>query len=266
MLGTKPKSDLADAMALQTDQVSPLALRTTALLLGLTGDTPDQVSALALLSRWDGGEQIDSAAAAFFEIWSQRHLCRATVAAAVPATAHPAFANPALGAVVTALANPGPLLGSHPETTRRAILLSSLGNAWAETARLLGFNPARWRWGDLHAARFAPAVAPLAGAPLRAQLEMAPLQVGGSASTPMATGMGGAGFDVTSGASVRMVLDVGEWNNSMFVNTPGQSGNPFSAHYRDLYPLWAAGQYVPLVFSPAAVEREAESIINFTPS
>lgn len=82
----------------------------------------------------------------------------------------------------------------------------------------------------------------------------------------MATGMGGAGFDVTSGASVRMVLDVGEWDNSMFVNTPGQSGNPFSAHYRDLYPLWAAGQYVPLVFSPAAVEREAESIINFTPS
>ena len=52
----------------------------------------------------------------------------------------------------------------------------------------------------------------------------------------------------------------------MFINTPGQSGNPFSAHYRDLYPLWAAGQYVPLVFSPAAVEREAESIVSFTPS
>ena len=266
VLGAKPKSDLADAMALQTDQVSPLALRTTALLHGLTGDTPGQIAALALLSRWDGGEQIDSAAAALFEVWSQRHLRRATVAAAVPATAQPAFTNPALGAVVTALADPGPLLGSHPEATRLAILLGSLGDAWAETARLLGSDPARWRWGDLHVARFAPAVAAVAGAPLRAQLEMAPLQVGGSASTPMATGMGGTGFDVTSGASVRMVLDVGEWDNSMFVNTPGQSGDPFSAHYRDLYPLWAAGQYVPLVFSPAAVEREAESIVSFTPS
>jgi penicillin amidase len=100
---------------------------------------------------------------------------------------------------------------------------------------------------------------------LHAQLDVAPLQVGGSASTPMATGMRADSFDVTSGASVRMVLDVGEWDNSMFINTPGQSGDPFSAHYRDLYPLWAAGEYVPLVFSPAAVEREAESIVAFTP-
>lgn len=266
VLSAKPKFDLADAMALQTDQISPLALRTTALLHGLAGENADQIAALAILSNWDGDERIDSAAAALFEVWSQRHLRRATVAATVPAKAQSAFTNPALGAVVTVLADPGQLLGSHPAATRQAILLSSLGDAWTETARLLGPDPARWRWGDLHVARFSPAVAALASPALHAQLDVAPLQVGGSASTPMATGMRTDSFDVASGASVRMVLDVGEWDNSMFINTPGQSGDPFSAHYRDLYPLWAAGQYVPLVFSPAAVEREAESIVTFTPS
>jgi penicillin G amidase len=265
VLGSKPKLDLADSMALQTDQTSMLAQRTVALLQGLSGESAEQRGALALLSEWNGEERIDSAAAAFFEVWTQRHLRAAVVAAAVPAAAQPAFAGPGLNAVVTVLAQPGKLLGADPAAMRKAILLNSLATAWAETTKLLGPDPTRWRWGDLHLARFSPAAAAIAGPALRRQLEMAPLQVGGSGSTPMATGMRGNGFDVASGASVRIVLDVGAWDNSVFINTPGQSGDPFSAHYRDLYPLWAAGRYAPLLFSRAAVEQNAESITRFTP-
>ena len=58
-----------------------------------------------------------------------------------------------------------------------------------------------------------------------------------------------------AGASVRLVMDVGAWDNSVAMNTPGQSDDPMSAHYRDLFPLWAQGSYVPLRFSRAAVER-----------
>ncbi len=266
VLGAKAKLDLADSMALQTDQTSLLAQRTVALLQGLSGETVEQRGALALLGGWNGEERIDSAAAALFEVWTQRHLRAAVVAAAVPAAARPAFTAPGLDAVVTVLAQPARLLGPDPAAMRKAILLTSLGSAWAETTGLLGADPARWRWGDLHLARFSPATAAIAGPALRRQLEMAPLQIGGSGSTPMATGMRGGSFDVASGASVRMVLDVGAWDNSVFINAPGQSGDPFSAHYRDLYPLWAAGRYAPLLFSRAAVERNAESITNFTPA
>jgi penicillin amidase len=265
VLGAKPRLDPVDSMALQTDQTSPLALRTTALLKGLVGNDASQTSALALLSGWDGRESIDSAAAALFEIWTQRHLRAATVAAAVPAAARPAFTSPAIGAVVSVLADPGTLLGPDPETTRRQILLGSLGTAWAEATKLLGPDPARWRWGDLHLARFTPATAAIAPTALRRQLEMPPLQVGGSGSTPMATSMRGNSFDVAAGASVRLVIDVGDWDNSVFINTPGQSGDPFNAHYRDLYPLWADGRYAPLLFSREAVARNAESITDFTP-
>jgi penicillin G amidase len=38
-----------------------------------------------------------------------------------------------------------------------------------------------------------------------------------------------------------------------------------SAHYRDLFPLWADGTYVPLRFSRAAVEGDAETIIHLVP-
>ena len=69
-----------------------------------------------------------------------------------------------------------------------------------------------------------------------------------------------------AGASVRMVLDVGQWDNSMVINAPGQSDDPDSGHYRDLLPLWASGRYVPLLFSRSAVEQAAEEIIDLTPA
>jgi penicillin amidase len=52
----------------------------------------------------------------------------------------------------------------------------------------------------------------------------------------------------------------------MAINTPGQSGDPASAHYRDLFPLWAAGSYVPLRFSRAAIEADAETVMGLTPA
>ncbi len=57
-------------------------------------------------------------------------------------------------------------------------------------------------------------------------------------------------FAVTNGASFRMVLDVGDWDESRVINTPGQSGDPESPHYGDLFSLWAEGRHVPLAPHP----------------
>jgi penicillin amidase len=52
----------------------------------------------------------------------------------------------------------------------------------------------------------------------------------------------------------------------MAINTPGQSADPASPHYRDLFPLWAAGAYVPLDFSRAAIDRDAELVLSLSPA
>ena len=69
--------------------------------------------------------------------------------------------------------------------------------------------------------------------------------------------MDGTDFRVTAGASFRMVADVGNWDESRVVNAPGQSGNPASPHYYDLAPLWAKGDYAPLLYSREAVDGAA---------
>jgi len=61
------------------------------------------------------------------------------------------------------------------------------------------------------------------------------------------------------------VLAVGNWDASRTLNAPGQSGDPFSPHYRDLALLWATGQYVPLLYSRGVVENAASEVIELVP-
>jgi penicillin amidase len=140
-----------------------------------------------------------------------------------------------------------------------------LQSALAELNQRLGPDMKTWTWGRLHHAIFEPAVAVLADSELRAQMSVGPLQTPGSSSTPRAQSYRASDFSVIAGASVRLVMDVGAWDNSVAINTPGQSDDPMSAHYRDLFPMWAQGSYVPLRFSRAAVDRDAEELIHLSP-
>jgi penicillin amidase len=260
VIGSKPKFSLTDAMALQNDPTSPMARRAVALLQGLAGRDANERGALALLGNWNGHEGPDSAAAALYEIWAARHLAASAVKAIVPEAARRNFGRTSIGNILPVLED-GKLLGPDSAALRAEILLGSLGLAFAETARLLGPDPATWRWGALHRADFQPAL-PIAGRD--AERRVGPVPIGGSGSTPMAMGTG-PDFRVVSGASVRVVMDVGAWDNSMAINTPGQSGDPSSPHYRDLFARWATGNYVPFVWSRPRVLQEAERIINVIP-
>ena len=82
---------------------------------------------------------------------------------------------------------------------------------------------------------------------------------------PHATTYRKSDFRLTAGASFRMVHDVGNWDASRTINTPGQSGDPVSGRFRDLPSLWATGQYVPLLFSGPAVEAAAGEVIRLAP-
>ena len=68
-----------------------------------------------------------------------------------------------------------------------------------------------------------------------------------------------SGWAVSGGASYLQVIDVGAWDNSLMLNFPGQSNDPRSPHYRDLYAPWIRGEMKPMLFSRAAVDAHATS-------
>jgi penicillin amidase len=66
-------------------------------------------------------------------------------------------------------------------------------------------------------------------------------------------------------ASLRFVVEVGDWENASFVLPGGQSGNPFSRHYDDLLPLWRRGEGVPIAWSPEAVAAATVTTLRLQP-
>ena len=263
LLATKTKMTLADSMAIQTDAVSAQSRRAVALLASLSSPDAALTQALKLLEGWNHEESTGSAAAAIYEVWATKHLGKTTVAKAAPEAAR-LIDNGQLQAVIEYLEHPDGALGADPAAARDAILLESLKSALAELNQRLGPDMTTWSWGRLHRATFEPAVAVLADPELRAQMSVGPLQTPGSSSTPRAQAYRPSDFSVIAGASVRLVMDVGAWDNSVAMNTPGQSDDPLSAHYRDLFPMWAQGSYVPLRFSRAAVDGDAEDVIHLS--
>jgi penicillin amidase len=259
VLGAQPRGTIADSMALQMDVFCHAALRGVALLRGLSSPDKRIAQALALLAAWDGHETKDSAAAAIAEVWLNKHLAPATAARVM---------TPAAAAIVaygTPRAVVGYLEAEDVGGARDEILLESLAAALDDIAARLGADMAAWRWGDLHHAHFVPPAAHLADPDLRARMSHGPVALPGSAFTPAAATYRMTDFAVTNGASFRMVLDVGDWDESRVINSPGQSGDPDSPHYSDLFPLWAEGRYVPLLFTRAAVVKAAKRVITLTP-
>jgi acyl-homoserine lactone acylase PvdQ len=73
------------------------------------------------------------------------------------------------------------------------------------------------------------------------------------------------GADPVRGRDELLVRSLTEWDNSLGLNNPGQSGNPASPHYRDLFELWARGQYFPIFFSRSKIESVTEEKLTLVP-
>ena len=87
--------------------------------------------------------------------------------------------------------------------------------------------------------------------------DLGPVNRPGDDDTVNATGYGEDSFRQVAGASYREIMDLSDWDHSVAVNAPGESGQAGSAHYADLLPLWSEGRYFPLSFSRQTVEKYA---------
>jgi penicillin amidase len=263
VLTGQPKHGLADSVALQHDTLSTPARELIALLppRGSAGAEPS----IAMLRGWDARLDADSGPAALFEmLW--RELETRMLAAIVPQRARALVTEIAPSVLLRLLARPDSGLGADPIAARDRIFDQALAAAWNGARRALGPDPAKWRWGTLHQVRI---VHPLSRIPAIAAA-FPPIEgegSGGDSYTVMARWIRNApGWTVTGGASYLQVVDVGAWDNSLMLNLPGQSNDPRSPHYRDLYLPWTRGEMQPMLFSRAAVDARAVARTSLRPA
>jgi penicillin amidase len=262
-LGRPGPFTVEDLRALQCDTLSLPALRLMRLLEPPVGKDPAPVaSALRLLLAWDAKVDADSAAAALFEVWFHRHLRPAVVAALLPRPARSYAGDGDMTRVLEALERPDARLGGD----RRKLLRETLGAAWEDVRARLGGDHTQWKWGNLLQARFTHALSARATASERAKLDAGPARRGGSRETVGRSGFRGGDLRLELGASVKLILDTGDWDRSLATNAPGQSGDPDDPHYKDLLDDWAADRYFPLLHSRKAILKATTRIINLEPA
>ena len=265
VLGALPKVSLEDSERLQNDILSIPARRLMVLLVPLASDDEKTRRALAFLRGWDARLRADSPQAALEEIWQLRHLRKAYREAVLSPEAAAALSTTDMNVMLAGLETPDTRFGEKPVAQRDRLLLSTLKSAWEEMEKLQGPEPAFWQWGKFHFNLNEHPFASIVDDAMRARINVGPIAKNGSEFTPNQSLTRTTDFRQMNGPSVRIVLDVGNWDNSRAVNHPGQSGDPESPHYRDLAPLWSDGKYFPLLYSRKAVERVTERVIRLLP-
>jgi penicillin amidase len=137
---------------------------------------------------------------------------------------------------------------------------AALDAALDELQTLQGPDPAAWQWGRAHQARAEhrpfSKVKPLARFfELRAPVGGDTYTVNVARVNLRADGVTGEHYLDEHGPSLRALYDLGDRGRSRFMHSSGQSGLPWSAHYRDLLPRWVQVQDVPVwpQGAPAAV-------------
>ena len=267
VLNPLEKISLEHSMELQNDVTSVPARRLVRLLSPLRSDDEKAAAALELLRGWDAVEHADSAQAALFEVWVSRYLGSAFVDAILPGRAAAVIRTPDMAVMLDALEKPDARFGKEgpPVQRRDQLLLTTLRSAYLETEKLLGPDPKVWQWGTLHHSLPAHPLGEAVDADVRARLQPAPLPKSGGPFTPNQSGYRASDFQQTSGPSFRIVLDVGNWDNSRAVNYPGQSGNPDDPHYLNMREMWLRGEYFPLLYTRDAVDKATERRIVLMP-
>ncbi|MDQ3068621.1 MAG: penicillin acylase family protein [Acidobacteriota bacterium] len=268
MIEREPALALADVARMQQDVVSlqPRALRA---LLFDRAEPRDATGAAALakLKAWDGSMARGSAEGVLYK----RYYAE-TAAAMLRDDLGPGLwqdylaATASLSRAMHRFAARGGADGWCDDIelpgrqTCGAMLGEALSRAIEGIAREQGCRLQAWRWDRANSVRFAHA--PMDAVPLLRPIFSRTLARPGDQYT---VNPSMAVRDQMLVASYRQILDVGDWDRSMFVIPMGQSGHPLSAHYADLLPLWNEGRYVPMAFTDGAVRAAAWHTLTLRP-
>ena len=249
-----------DMMAQQHDELSVVARNLVPLLfLAEPEDSPE----LRLLADWDFVLDKSSTAATVY--WHfERRVSAAMRELLIPEAARNLLRRVNKKRMLDHLLAPDGRFGEDPIEGRDDLLLQAFADGVDDVVARLGADPANWRYGQdaMKHVHITHTMADAVDEETRALLEVGPWPRGGYESTVNNTG---GGENQGSGGSFRVILDPSNWDNSVATSTPGQSGDPMSPHYRDLFELWVRHQYFPLAYTRAKVESVTESRVMLTP-
>lgn len=260
----------ADLAAIQFDSRSLLADTYIPLLAGLNSSDPQIQAALDILNAWNRQERRDETGPTIFEIFLLKLYEDILVDELGPENVATLQQQNNIFLHKIAHEPDSPWwdnVNTSAKETREDILLQALADALAWLAENQGGEMASWTWGSLHQAPFISSPLGESGiGPVESLVNRGPFPADGGNSLVNAVG-----WDPKEPAlvdwhpSMRMLVDMSNFDASQMVIPTGQSGHPGNPHYDDQIELWLNGEYHPMRWSETAVQSAAAEILILKP-
>ena len=261
-----------DHRSIPWQELSPIALNPA-----LGQRDADARRAQQMLAAWDGEVAPDSVAATLFEFWLSA-MIRRVVRAKAPRSApfvlgkgdtallpYNLVLTRRVGHLVSLLhRQPAGWFG--PAVTWDDVVAATLAGALQQLEAQLGPPGRRWQWGRVRPMTLRH---PFSDKPPVDRLfDIGPVWAGGDATTIPQAGvdLADTAANPTSAATMRLVVDVGNWDASRYVVLGGQSGNPFSPHYDDHVGAWERGEGFPIPWTHEKARAVSVTTLELEPS
>ncbi len=281
LLQSKPRFTLRDFQRFQTDVYSGLAEQLTPWFVLAEGTNQLERRVVNELDGWNLRMEVDSFPAAAFEVM-RLHLLDIVLSDTLGPLASQ-FKGRTISDIFAASpfsGHTGPFLVKllenetswwYGETdageprTRDAVLNLALQRTATTLYEMIGKDPRKWAWGKVHQVEFNHPFG--RGRVLHWLFNRGQYPIGGNDHTVWMTanelslpfGL------VTTTATYRQVVQVGDWDRSTSILSTGQSGQPGSPHYADHIDMWREGEQHPMLWTRAAVDAQAEATLTLRP-
>jgi penicillin amidase len=151
---------------------------------------------------------------------------------------------------------------------RSDILVPAFKRAVAYLISQQGNDPTAWRWGKLHSLHLSHffGAKKAIGSFVNLEADM----VGGGLDSVWKShfdlGNPEKPFAAMAGPVYRMVVDLGDIKNGLWVIETGVSGWPGSPHYGDQHELWLRGEYLQMTQDWTAIKESAKAVLQLSPA
>ncbi|MEH1786213.1 penicillin acylase family protein [Nostoc sp.] len=266
---TQPIS-LKDVRQIQGDDRNLNAQTLVPLLQSITVNTPRLQAAQKLLRDWNLQLGMTSPAAALFEVF-WKHLLANTFHDQLPEKYFPDGGDRWYAVVANLVKQPNSAWWDNRNTpkveNRDQIFQQSFIEALDELERIQSKEPKNWNWGKLHTITFRNATLGKSGvAPIEALFNRGAFATSGNGETVNANRWrANKSFEVTDIPSLRMIVDLGNLDNSVAIHTPGQSGHPFHSHYNDMVEPWRKIEYHQMLWESKNVTANTTDTLSLIP-
>lgn len=253
-----------------TSAVNPKTLADLSKSMALEELDEEQLKILDVLSKWSGDYSLESIEATIYHRW-EYYFLKNTFEDEMGDEMFKAFLSTHLYkrliAPMAAKSNSVWWDNIHTASvveSKSAIVQNAFEEAITSLEKDFGNEITAWTWNKLHTIEHGHPIGQVDA--LRSFFNVGPFPIHGTRGVinNMSFSYNGDGFyKVSSGPSTRRVIDFSDIENSMSILPTGQSGNPFSEHYKDQAEMYVEGEFRKMMMNKEEIESKSKSLLTF---